>query len=64
MRGTTVRDLLTDVFDALALLALATGAGVAVLSWRHGLALAVAGVVLLAGSQLAAWQARPVEAET
>jgi hypothetical protein len=54
-----VRDLLTDALDVLALLLLAAGAGSAVLSWRIGLAVAVAGVVLVAGSQFVAWQARP-----
>lgn len=49
-----MRDTLTSLLDAVALLALSAGAGVAVLSWRHGVALAVAGVVLLAGSLLAA----------
>lgn len=48
-----MRDLLTDLLDCLALILLAAGAGVAVLSWRHGLALLAAGGVLLVGSQIA-----------
>lgn len=47
-------DLLTDLLDTLGLLLLAAGAGVAVLNWRVGAALAVSGAVVLAGSVLAA----------
>lgn len=58
-----MRERLTDLLDALGLLTVAAGAGVAVLNWRLGLALAVAGVVVIAGSQFAAWQERPPKPE-
>ena len=54
-----MRDLLTTLLDTLGLLLLAAGAGVAVLQWRIGVALAVSGVVVIAGSAFAAWQHRP-----
>lgn len=59
-----MRDLLTDLLDLLGLLLLAAGAGLAVIHWRWGAALVVSGVVVVAGSQFAAWQARPAKAKT
>lgn len=54
-----MRDLITDLLDVLALLLIAAGAGVAVVAWRIGAALAVAGLVVGAGSL---WIARPPRA--
>lgn len=52
-------DLLTDLLDALGLLLLAAGAGLAVLHWRLGLSLAVSGAVVIAGSLYAARREAP-----
>lgn len=54
-----MRDLLTDLLDALGLLVLAAGLGLATLSWRHGMALSVAGAVVLGGSWLASRPVKP-----
>jgi hypothetical protein len=50
-----VRDYLTDALDTLGLLAVAAGAGAGVAAWVGWWGLAVGGVVLLGGVQLAEW---------
>jgi hypothetical protein len=48
-----IKDAITDTLDALGLLAVAAGVGAGVATWLGWWGLAVAGGVLLAGSQLA-----------
>jgi hypothetical protein len=55
MRGVTVRELITSLLDALAILLIAAGAGAALFSIIGWPVLAVAGVVVLLGSQLGAY---------
>lgn len=47
------REVITDLLDTLALLALAAGAGAGAAEWVGWFGLAIAGVVLLVGSVLA-----------
>jgi hypothetical protein len=54
-----VRDLVTNLLDVLGLLLLAAGVGALAYRSIGWAALAVAGVVVLAGSAFADWQARP-----
>lgn len=54
-----MRDLVTNLLDVLGLLLLAAGVGALAYRSIGWPALAVAGVVVLAGSAFADWQARP-----
>jgi hypothetical protein len=54
-----VRDVVTNLLDALGLLLLAAGLGAVAYRFIGWPALAVSGVVVLAGSAFADWQARP-----
>lgn len=56
-----MRELLTNLLDALGLLLVAAGVGAFTYRWIGWAALAVAGVVVLTGSQVSAWQARPAK---
>lgn len=53
-----MRDLVTTLLDALGLLLIAAGVGAAAFRWLSWACLAVAGVVVLAGSSYAHWQGR------
>lgn len=50
-----MRDTMTTLLDALAVLLIAAGVGAAVYQWIGWWAVAVSGVVVLLGSQLGAW---------
>lgn len=54
-----MRDLPTTILDAVGLLLVAAGLGALAYRWIGWAALAVAGVVVLAGSGFSHWQARP-----
>lgn len=54
-----MRDLLTTVLDAVALLLVAAGVAGGCWQWLGWWALVLAAVPLVVGSQLATWQARP-----
>lgn len=54
-----MRELVTDLLDVLGLLLLAAGVGALAYRFVGWPALAVAGVVVLAGSAFADWQTRP-----
>lgn len=56
MRGAGMRELVTTLLDALAILLIAAGAGFYVSQWIGWSALGVVGVVVLAGSQVSAWR--------
>lgn len=51
-----MRELVTTLLDALAILLIAAGAGFYVSQWIGWSALGVVGVVVLAGSQVSAWR--------
>jgi hypothetical protein len=53
VRGLRVRDLITDLLDAFALLAIAFGIGAGLSPWIGWFGLAVTGVIVLAGSLFA-----------
>lgn len=55
----SMRDTLTTVLDALGLLLVAAGLGALTYRWIGWVCLAIAGVVVLAGSFFAAGQAQP-----
>ena len=55
----SVRDMATNLLDVLGLLLLAAGAGAFAYQFIGWASLAVAGVVVLAGSAFADWQTRP-----
>lgn len=54
-----MRDTLTTALDALGLLLVAAGLGALTYRWIGWSCLAVAGVIVLAGSMFAAGQAQP-----
>ncbi len=54
-----MREVLTTALDALGLLLIAAGLGALTFQWIGWACLAVAGVLILAGSLFAAGQARP-----
>ncbi len=54
-----MREALTTALDALGLLLLAAGVAALVFPWVGWAALAVAGLIVLGGSAVATWQARP-----
>jgi len=54
-----MREVLTTALDALGLLLLAAGVGALTYRWIGWAALAVAGIVVLAGSAVSGWQSRP-----
>jgi hypothetical protein len=54
-----MRDVLTTVLDALALLLVAAGLAATAFPFIGWASLAVAGVVVLTGSWVSSWQARP-----
>lgn len=54
-----MRDVLTTFLDALGLLLVAAGVGATLSEWIGWACLAPAGVVVLAGSAVSSWQARP-----
>jgi hypothetical protein len=54
-----VRDLITDLLDVLALLAIAAGVGAGLSPWIGWFGLAVAGVIVLGGSLLVQHRAAP-----
>ena len=57
-----MREVLTTVLDALGLLLVAAGAAALTVPWLGLGCLLVAGVVVLAGSGVAAWLGRPKKA--
>lgn len=56
-----MREVLTTTLDALGLLLIAAGLAALTYRWIGWTCLAVAGALILGGSSLASWQARPAK---